>query len=97
MLQPHSDGVSTRRTSLMAALAHRRPTVTNSSVFTKALWRNSDAVALVDTGDIPAMGAALAHLMNDAEARARLGAAAGALYAQRFDIAYTIAALREGR
>jgi glycosyltransferase involved in cell wall biosynthesis len=97
MLQPYSDGVSTRRTSLMAALAHRRPTVTNSSVYTEALWRNSGAVALVDTGDIAAMGAALAHLMNDAEARARLGAAAGALYAQRFDIAHTIAALREGR
>jgi hypothetical protein len=34
-------------------------------------------------------------LIDDAGERARLGAAAGALYAQRFDIAHTIAALRE--
>jgi hypothetical protein len=34
--------------------------------------------------------------MDDPGERARLGAAAGALYAQRFDVALTIAALREG-
>jgi glycosyltransferase involved in cell wall biosynthesis len=49
----------------------------------------------VDAGDAAAMSAALAHLIDDAGERARLGAAAGALYAQRFDIAHTIAALRE--
>ena len=38
---------------------------------------------------------ARAHLMDDAGERARLGAAAGALYAQSFDIEHTIAALRE--
>lgn len=96
MLQPYADGVSTRRTSLMAALAHRRPVVTTAGAFTEPLWRQSGAVALVEGGDIAAMGAALAHLMDDAGERARLGAAAGVLYAQRFDIALTIAALREG-
>ncbi len=96
MLQPYADGVSTRRTSLMAALAHHRPVVTTAGAFTEPLWRQSGAVALVEGGDIAAMGAALAHLMDDAGERARLGAAAGVLYAQRFDIALTIAALREG-
>ncbi|HVA84575.1 MAG TPA: glycosyltransferase [Candidatus Binataceae bacterium] len=96
MLQPYDDGVSTRRTSLMAALAHRRPVVTTAGRFTEPLWRESGAVALVDVGDIVAMRAALTHLMDDAGERARLGAAAGALYAQRFDITHTIAALREG-
>jgi glycosyltransferase involved in cell wall biosynthesis len=95
MLQPYGDGVTTRRGSMTAALAHRRPVVTNPGVFTEPLWRQSGAVALVDAGDIAAMGAELAHLMDDAEERGRLGAAAGALYAQRFDIAHTIAALRE--
>lgn len=96
MLQPYGDGVSTRRTSVMAALAHRRPVLTTTGIVTEPLWRQSGAVALVDVGDAVAMGTALAHLMDDAGERARLGAAAGALYAQRFDIAHTIAALREG-
>ncbi len=95
MLQPYADGVSTRRTSLMAALAHGRAVITTFGLFTEPLWRQSGAVALVDTGDVAAMGAALSHLMHDAGERARLGAAAGALYAARLDIAHTIAALRE--
>ena len=95
MLQPYADGVSTRRGSMMAALAHRRPVVTTSGIFTEPLWKQSGAVALVKAGDIAAMRAVLAHLMDDARERERLGAAAGVLYAQRFDIALTIAALRE--
>lgn len=96
MLQPYADGVSTRRTSLMAALAHRRPVVTTFGIFTEPLWRQSGAVALVDSDDLAAMRVALTHLTDDPAERARLGAAAGALYAERFDIALTIAALREG-
>jgi len=94
MLQPYPDGVSTRRGSMMAALAHRRPVVTNAGVFSEPLWRQSGAVALVEAGDIAATRAALTHLADDTEERARLGAAAGALYADRFNIAHTIAALR---
>jgi hypothetical protein len=96
MLQPYGDGVSTRRTSLMAPLANRRPVLTTTGIVTEPLWRQSGAVALVDAGDVAGMGAALARLMDDAEERARLRVAAGALYAERFDIAHTIAALREG-
>jgi len=94
MFQPYSDGVSTRRTSMMAALAHRRPVLTNRGVATEPLWRQSGAVALVEADDIYAMRAALARLMSDQAERARLGGTAGALYARRFDIAHTIVALR---
>jgi glycosyltransferase involved in cell wall biosynthesis len=96
MLQPYADGVSTRRGSMMAALAHGRPVVTTSGTFTEPLWRQSGALALADTGDLAAMRAALAHLMDDAGERKRLGAAASELYTRCFDIAHTIAALREG-
>ncbi len=94
MLQPYGDGVSTRRTTLMAALAHHRAVLTTSGVSTEPLWEQSGAVALVDTDDAVAMSTALAHLMDDSDERVRLGAAAGAIYAQRFDISHTIAALR---
>ena len=96
MLQPYPDGVSTRRTSLMAALAHRSAVVTTDGALTEPLWRESGAVALVDSGDLAAMRATLTHLMDDPARRAQMGAAAGALYAERFDVAHTIAALREG-
>ena len=96
MLQPYSDGVSTRRTSMMAALAHGRAAVTTSGVLTEPLWEQSRAVALVAADDIAAMRAALTHLTDDSGERARLGATACALYRERFDIARTIAALREG-
>ncbi|HEY2525384.1 MAG TPA: glycosyltransferase [Candidatus Binataceae bacterium] len=95
MLQPYPDGVSTRRTSLMAALVHRRPIITTAGAVTEPLWKQSGAVALVPAGDLGAMRAALMRLIDDGAERARLGAAAGALYAARFDIARTIAALRE--
>lgn len=95
MLQPYDDGVSTRRGSMMAALAHRRPVVTTSGLLTEPLWGRSGAVALVDADDIAAMRAALTHLVDDAGERERLSAAAGALYRERFAIAHTIAALRE--
>ena len=96
MLQPYGDGVSTRRTSVMAALAHRRPVLTTTGFVTEPLWEQTASVALAAVDDAAAMSALLARLMDDAGQRARLGAAAGALYAQRFDIAHTIAALREG-
>ena len=38
MLQPYPDGVSTRRTSAMAALAHERALVTTSGALTEAFW-----------------------------------------------------------
>jgi glycosyltransferase involved in cell wall biosynthesis len=94
MLQPYGEGVSTRRTSVMAALAHSRPVVTTSGVLTEPLWAQSRAVALAPGVEPAALGSMVKQLIDDAGERARLGRAAGALYADRFDLTHTIAALR---
>jgi hypothetical protein len=95
MLQPYAEGVSTCHTSLMATLAHHRPVMTTAGALTEPLWSKNGAVALVACDDKTAMGTTITRLMGDAGERARLGTAGGALYAERFDVTHTIAALRE--
>jgi glycosyltransferase involved in cell wall biosynthesis len=95
MVQPYDDGVSTRRTSMMAALAHRRAVATTAGDLTEPLWAQSGAVALAPASDPAALREVVACVMDDAGERARLGAAAGALYAERFDLAHTLSALTE--
>lgn len=94
---PFVDGVSTRRTSAMAALAHGRALVTTEGRLTEGLWGESGAVALVAACDADALAAGAARLLEDAGERERLGARARALYLERFEAAHTVAALRGGR
>lgn len=95
MVLPYSDGVSTRRGTVMAALAHGLPTLTTSGENTEAFWAESDAVALVPTG--PGLGRRLADaaeaLLAEASRRTALGVAARALYDRRFALGRTLSAL----
>ncbi|HEX7174735.1 MAG TPA: glycosyltransferase family 4 protein [Pyrinomonadaceae bacterium] len=96
MLQPFPDGVSCRRTSVMAALAHELPVATTRGRFTEPLWAESRAVALAPAGDTAALTDTAARLLADGRARASLARAGRSLYRAKFDVSNIVAALRGG-
>jgi hypothetical protein len=95
LVQPYPDGVSTRRTSLMAGLALGRPIVTTHGDLTEPLWQQSGAVALAPAGAAAAFLAAAKELLCDARRRENLAAQGRAFYAACFSPQRLIATLRE--
>jgi len=93
LVQPYVDGASSRRTTLMAALAHGVPVVTTEGRLSEAIWRETNAVRLVPPRDSDAAARAVVALCSDTAEQARLTAAARALYADRFALSHTIHAL----
>jgi glycosyltransferase involved in cell wall biosynthesis len=94
MMQPYPDGISSRRTSAMAALAHGVPVVTTEGPLSEPVWRDSGAVLLVPAQDSSAMAAAVASLVADPVRLRDLASRGRELYESRFHIRHTIAALR---
>jgi glycosyltransferase involved in cell wall biosynthesis len=94
LIQPYPDGVSSRRTSVMAGLAHGKPIVATTGELTETLWSQSDAVALAAAGDTQAFVEHVRRLRLDAPERLRAGAAARRFYQERFDSSHIIAMLR---
>jgi glycosyltransferase involved in cell wall biosynthesis len=94
MIQPYPDGISTRRTSAMVALAHGRAMVTTSGCVTEPVWIESRAVALTPAGEPDAFSTLAGQLLERDDVRRQLGRAAWSLYAERFDVSHTVAALR---
>jgi glycosyltransferase involved in cell wall biosynthesis len=86
-LAPVSDGVSTRRGSVMAALQHGLPVVGTDGNLTDPILRREGRTALFLTGvgEREQFAASAVALAADAEARAAAGAAARALYEREFD------------
>jgi glycosyltransferase involved in cell wall biosynthesis len=94
MLQPFPDGVSTRRTTAMAGLAHDRAIVTTTGALTEAFWALDDAAILVPADDPARLASSVARLVTDPTRQAQLGARAADLYRRRFDVAHTVNTLR---
>jgi glycosyltransferase involved in cell wall biosynthesis len=94
MIQPYEEGISTRRSSVMACLLHGRAIVSNQGPVTEPnLWDETSAVIAPPVGQIATFLAAAERLLHDPEARDALGARAAALYHQRFAVERTIATL----
>ncbi len=92
LVQPYPDGVSTRRTSLMAGLALGVPTVTNGGFLTESLWASSGAVQLVDS--VEELAPAAAVVLADPDLARHLALRARKLYERMFAIEVTIDRLR---
>ena len=94
LVQPYEDGASTRRGSLMAGLALGRPSIANRGRTTEDLWSAERAIHLTDSFAPHAFAGAVTKLLADATLRERLAENGRRLYAERFAISHTVAALR---
>jgi len=94
LIQPYPDGVTSRRTSVMACLSQGRAVVTTAGRLTEPLWHASGAVALAGVNDPGGMADAVVRLLADADARARLGRRARELYLESFSVERVVSALR---
>lgn len=94
LLQPYPDGVTSRRTSVMACLSQGCAVVTTTGRLTEPLWDESHAVALAGVDDPGGLAEAVVRLLADAGARQRLGCRARQLYADSFSVERVVTALR---
>lgn len=86
MLQPYPDGVSTRRTSVLAMFANGAAVVTNSGALTEPLWAAEAGLELVHAPDATQLAQATVRLVRDAERRRALAESARELYNRLFHV-----------
>lgn len=86
LLLSFSDGVSTRRTTLMAGLAHEVPIVAVRGVSTDPiLVDHPEAIALTPVGDREAFARTVVDITRDPEWLRNMGSAGRRLYESHFD------------
>jgi glycosyltransferase involved in cell wall biosynthesis len=96
LVQPFPDGVSSRRTSLMAGLALGLPIVTNAGPLTDSLWRERRAVDLTPSPSAADFIAASEKLLAEPTHLSELGRRAREVYQRHFALSRSIEALRTG-
>jgi glycosyltransferase involved in cell wall biosynthesis len=94
LVQPYSEGVTTRRASLMGGLCLGVPVVTNRGVMTEPIWKKSGAVALVEDTTGPTFLHAVEELLASTSERKRLRLAGVHFYREWFALERTVAVLR---
>jgi glycosyltransferase involved in cell wall biosynthesis len=95
LVQPFVDGVSSRRTSVMAGLALGAPIVTNRGPLTDSVWNNTNAVVLSRSSSSSEFLEAVERLLAESGIWKGLGHRAGGFYQEHFALVRTIHALRD--
>jgi glycosyltransferase involved in cell wall biosynthesis len=90
MIQPYPDGASTRRGTLMAALALGKATVSNLGHLSDPIWADSQSLYIVDRPVPGELVAAVATVLDDRGLQSRLEVAAARLYAEEFSLERTL-------
>jgi glycosyltransferase involved in cell wall biosynthesis len=96
LVQPFPDGVSSRRTSLMAGLALGLPMVTNVGPLTEPIWRESRAVDLAPSPSAADFIVAVEELLAEPASLSELGRRAREVYRRYFALSRSIEVLRTG-
>jgi glycosyltransferase involved in cell wall biosynthesis len=94
LVQPYPDGVTTRRTSVMAGLANGCAVVTTDGKLTEDVWQATGCVAMAAATDLAGLALRTRELLADAAARQALQARASDAYESHFALPHTIDALR---
>jgi len=94
LLQPYPDGVTTRRTSVMAGLRNGVATITTEGALTEAVWRQTGAVALAPCGHTDGVVSQVLRLLADPGERMSQAARGRDAYVRDFSIEQTVARLR---
>jgi glycosyltransferase involved in cell wall biosynthesis len=90
MVQPYPDGVSSRRTTLMAALALGKATVSNLGHLSDNFWAHSQSLYITGQPDAGELVAAVAAVLRDTDLRNRLQTDAAGFYSQKFSLDQTL-------
>jgi glycosyltransferase involved in cell wall biosynthesis len=93
MLQPYPDGITTRRTSVMASLTNGVATVSTDGELTEPVWHETNAAVLAQAANPQAIAAAVGGLLDDGEARAQVADAGRRAYDAHFAIERSVDAL----
>jgi glycosyltransferase involved in cell wall biosynthesis len=94
LFQPYPDGVTTRRTSVMAGLQNGIATVSTAGPLTEPVWRDSGALVLAPHGDTETAVAQIRRLLDDRTARTAQAERGADAYERYFAIERTLARLR---
>ena len=94
LMQPYPDGVTTRRTSVMAGLANGCAVATTLGKLTENVWRAAGCVATAPARDTAALAHVVRELLADSAAREQLRRQSLTAYDTYFALRHTIHALR---
>ncbi len=93
LLLPFPDGVTGRRTTMMAALGLGKAVVTNAGEHSESVWSREGCVVLTN-GETEVMTAEVLALLDDPARRAELGRRARRVYGERFAVEALVPRLR---